>query len=114
MTSADSGAVLSTADVFLPVLDTMMSRRFDRAAVLDADTLRAFRERVAVPARTAFDTGASAFATGDLVKAEASLKSALDTGSENASVPAYLAAVFAAAGRDDQATAGAATSNARA
>ncbi len=104
MTSADSGAVLSTADVFLPVLDTMMSRRFDRVAVLDADTRKAFRERVAVPARAAFDTGASAFSSGDLVQAEASLKSALDTDSENASVLAYLAAVFAAAGRDDQAT----------
>lgn len=104
MTSADSGAVLSTADVFLPVLDTMMSRPFDRASLFGADTLKAFRERVAVPARAAFDTGASAFSSGDLVKAEASLKSALDTDSENASVLAYLAAVFAAAGRDDQAT----------
>ncbi len=104
MTSADSGAVLSTADVFLPVLDAMMARPFDRAGLLGGDTLKAFRDRVAVPARAAFDTGASAFSAGDLVKAEASLKSALDTDSENAAVLAYLAAVFAAAGRDDQAT----------
>jgi tetratricopeptide (TPR) repeat protein len=57
-----------------------------------------------VPARAAFDTGAAAVSAGDLVKAAASLKSALDTDSENAAVLAYLAAVFAAAGRDDQAT----------
>lgn len=104
MTAADSGAVLSTADVFLPVLDTMMSRPFDRTRLLEADTLKAFRDRVAAPARAAFDSGTSAFSAGDLVKAEASLKSALDTDNENASVLAYLAAVFAAAGRDDQAT----------
>lgn len=104
MTSADSGAVLSTADVFLPVLDTMMSRPFERTSPLGADTLKAFRERVAPGARAAFDNGTAFFSSGDLVKAEASLKSALDTDSENASVLAYLAAVFAAAGRDDQAT----------
>lgn len=104
MTSADSGAVLSTADVFLPVLDTMMSRSFDRSSPLQDATLKAFRERVAAPARAAFDAGAAALSSGDLVKAETSLKAALDTDSENAAALVYLAAVFAAAGRDDQAT----------
>lgn len=104
MTSAESGAVLSTADVFLPVADTMLSPKFDRAQAADVDTLKAFRERVAVSARQAFDTGVASLSSGDFAAAESSLKSALGTDAENTSVLAYLAAVFAAAGRDDQAS----------
>ena len=104
MTSADSGSILSTADVFLPVVDTMLSRPFNKGDLSRDDTLKAFRERVAVPARTAFDTGVSALLSGDYGTAETSLKAALATDAENTSVLAYLAAVFAAAGRDDQAT----------
>ena len=104
MTAADSGAVLSTADVFLPVVDTMLSRPFSKAETSRGETLQAFRERVAAPARSAFDNGVSALSAGDYTKAEASFKAALTTDAENTSVLAYLAAVFAAAGRDDQAT----------
>jgi VWFA-related protein len=104
MTSAESGSSLSTADVFLPVTDTMLARGFDKAELSREDTLKAFRERVAVPARSAFDTGVSALSSGDYVKAETSFKSALATDAENTSVLAYLAGVFAAAGRDDQAS----------
>ncbi|MGE3959537.1 MAG: VWA domain-containing protein [Vicinamibacterales bacterium] len=104
MTAADSGSVLSTADVFLPVADPMMARPFDKAALSGAETLAAFRERVAVPARAAFDAGVAALASGDYTRAESSLKSALATDAENTSILVYLAAVFAAAGRDDQAS----------
>ena len=104
MTSADSGSVLSTADVFLPVAESMLTRPFDAAQISSPETVKAFRERVAVPARQAFDAGVGALAAGDYGKAEASLKSALNTEAENTSVLAYLAAVFAAAGRDDQAS----------
>jgi len=104
MTAADGGAVLSTADVFLPVMDAMLTRPFDKADLVRGETLQAFRERVAVAARAAFDAGVASLSSGDYVKAEASFKSALATDAENTSVLAYLAAVFAAAGRDDQAT----------
>jgi Tfp pilus assembly protein PilF len=104
MTSAESGSILSTADVFLPVADTMLSHPFDKSQLSRDETLRAFRQRVAAPARQAFDAGASALKAGDYAKAETSLKSALTTDTENTAVLAYLAAVFAAAGRDDQAS----------
>lgn len=104
MTSAEAGAVLSTADVFLPVSDSMFGRVFDRGDLARSETLQAFRPRVAQPARAAFDAGVSALASGDLGKAETSFKAALGTDAENTAVLAYLAAVFAAAGRDDQAS----------
>jgi VWFA-related protein len=104
MTSAESGATLSTADVFLPVTDSAFSRTFDRSELSRSETLQNFRQRVAVPAREAFDAGVTALSAGDYAQAESSLKSALSTDTENTAVLAYLAAVFAAAGRDDQAS----------
>jgi VWFA-related protein len=104
MTSAESRSTLSTSDVYLPVADTLFTGRgFDKSDLTRRDTLQLFRQRVAAGARAAFDTGASALAAGDFAKAEGSFKSALDTDNENAAVLAYLAGVFAAAGRDDQA-----------
>ncbi len=104
MTSAEGGAALSTADVFLPVTDTLFQRPFNKSDVTRDDTLKAFRERVAVPARQAFDAGVAAIQASDYGTAETSFKSALATDAENTSVLAYLASVFASAGRDDQAT----------
>jgi len=104
MTSAESGSALSTADVFLPVTDTLFQRPFNKSDLSRDDTLKTFRERVAVPARQAFDAGVTAIQSSDYGVAEASFKSALATDAENTSVLAYLASVFAAAGRDDQAT----------
>lgn len=104
MTSAETGAVLTTADVYLPVADSVLSRQFRREDVTRRETLQLFRPRVAVSARTAFDTGVTALDSGDYGKAETSFKSALGTDTENTTILAYLAAVFAAAGRDDQAT----------
>lgn len=103
MTSAEAGDVLTTADVFLPVADSVLAREFRKDEVTKGDTLQAFRPRVAVPARSAFDAGVAALSSGDYGKAEVSFKSALGTDAENTTVLAYLAAVFAAAGRDDQA-----------
>ncbi len=103
MTSAESGATLTTADVFLPVVDPLFERPFRRADAARTEIVQAFRPRVTPQARSAFDTGVSALSSGDLAKAESSLKSALGTDAENAAVLTYLAAVFAAAGRDDQA-----------
>jgi VWFA-related protein len=103
MTSAEAGDVLTTADVFLPISDSVLAREFRKDDVTKRETLQVFRPRVAVSARTAFDAGVSALASGDFGKAETSFKSALGTDAENTTVLAYLAAVFAAAGRDDQA-----------
>jgi VWFA-related protein len=104
MTAAESRSALSTADVYLPVTDTAFSARtFDKSVLAQRETLQAFRARVAQGAREAFDRGSAALASGDFATAESSLKSALDTDNENAAVLSYLAAVFAAAGRDDQA-----------
>lgn len=103
MTSAESGTVLTTSDVFLPVVDSMFSRAFNRADLSRGEILQPFRTRVAVPARPAFDAGVAALSSGDFPKAEGSFKAALGTDAENTAVLAYLAAVFAAAGRDDQA-----------
>ncbi|MFN7917742.1 MAG: VWA domain-containing protein [Vicinamibacterales bacterium] len=104
MTAAESGSTLSTADVFLPVVDTAMARPFNKADLARSETLASFRERVAPSARAAFDSGVASLTTGDYGKAEASFKSALATDEENTSILAYLAASFAAAGRDDQAS----------
>jgi VWFA-related protein len=104
MTSAESGSILSTADVFLPVSGPMLTRQFNRGDLARGETLKAFRERVAPPARQAFDTGVVALSAGDFAQAESSFKSALATDAENTSVLVYLAGVFASAGRDDQAS----------
>ena len=103
MTAAESGSTLSTADVFLPVAETAMSRSFDKSVLTRPETLGAFRERVSPSARAAFDSGTSALAAGEYVKAETSFKSALATEGENTSVLAYLAATYAASGHDSQA-----------
>jgi len=104
MSSADGGSILTTTDVFLPVTDNSFQRPFDRAQLSADDTLKAFRERVAVQARQAFDSGVAALSAGDYGSAESSFKSALATDNENTSVLVYLAGVFASAGRDDQAS----------
>jgi VWFA-related protein len=104
MTSAESGATLSTADVYLPVADSLMSRAFNRAVLSESQTLQAFRDRVAASARPRFDAGVAAVSSGDYAGAEASFKAVLGTDGENTAALAYLAGVFAAAGRDDQAT----------
>jgi tetratricopeptide (TPR) repeat protein len=80
-------------------------RDFEVAAppVLMTDTLKAFRERVAPAARAAFDSGAAALSAGDLVKAETTLKSAIQDDSDSMPALVYLAAVFAASGHDREA-----------
>ena len=97
------GASLTTADVFLPVPTQCWRASSRETDVPRGDAQQAFRQRVAQPARPAFDAGVAALSSGDSAKAEGSFKSALGTDAENTAVLAYLGAVFASAGRDDQA-----------
>ena len=104
MTSAAVPAAATTAtDVYLPVADELFARKFQRESAARPETLRAFRATVAESARSAFDDGARALASGDYVKAEQSFKSAIRPDSDVTAPMAYLAAVYAASGNDPQA-----------
>jgi VWFA-related protein len=100
MTSATAGTAFTAADVYLPVTEAAMARPFDRAPLSRAPTLPAFRSRVPVDGRTAFDKGVQYLARGDYANAEASFKSAINPDVDSAAAIAYLAACYAAAGQD--------------
>jgi VWFA-related protein len=104
MTSATATGVVSVPDVYLPVNDAAMARAFDRSEVARAATLQAFRNRVPLAARAAFDKGVEYLGAGDYPKAEASFKSAIDPETDSTAILAYLAACYAAAGRDRDAS----------
>jgi VWFA-related protein len=100
MTSATAGTAFTAADVYLPVTEAAMTRPFDRAPLARAPTLQAFRSRVPVDARTAFDKGVQYLASGDYTNAEATFKSAINPDVDSAALIAYLAACYAASGQD--------------
>lgn len=100
MTSATTGSVAPVADVYLPVSDVAMLRQFDRKELARGETLQTFRNRVPASVRTAFDRGVEYLSDGEYSKAEASFKSAIDPDTDSTAVLAYLAAAYAAAGRD--------------
>ena len=104
MTSAAVPTAATTAtDVYLPVPDEQLVRKFQRESAARGETLQDFRATVAAPARAAFDEGAKALASGDYVRAEQSFKSAIRPDSDVTAPMAYLAAVYAATGNDPQA-----------
>jgi VWFA-related protein len=104
MTSADGLGTSSTdTELFLPVDESTMAPAFKRDHAVSNDTLAPFRERVAGDMRTTFDAGVQSLAAGDYVKAETTLKKAIDPDTDSTSALAYLAASFAAAGHDDAA-----------
>jgi TolA-binding protein len=103
MTSATAGTAFTAADVYLPVSETAMTRPFDRAPLSRGAVLQAFRSRVPVDARAAFDKGVQYLAGGDYANAEASFKSAINPDADSAAVIAYLAACYAGAGQDREA-----------
>jgi len=65
--------------------------------------VQSFRAHVPEKSLAAFDKGVQAFSTGSYSEAESTLKSAIDADVDSSVVIAYLAAVFAAAGNDEQA-----------
>jgi VWFA-related protein len=105
MTSAEGGSTPAPGptELFLPVGTQMIGRVFRRDDASRPDVLDGFRARVAEPARSAFDGGVVSLAAGDYARAEASFKSAIQLDTDSAAPLAYLAATFAASGRDEQA-----------
>jgi VWFA-related protein len=103
MTSASSSAVTMPTDVYLPVSEAMLSRGFNVGDVSRKDTVQSFRARVPDKALPAFDKGVQALSSGSYPEAEATLKSAIDPDTDSSAIIAYLAAVFAAVGNDQQA-----------
>jgi hypothetical protein len=100
--AAESSAE-AVVDLFLPVDEHAFVRPFLQEEALQPEVLAPFRERLAADARDAFDTSTAALAAGDLGKAEATLKEAVDPDIDSTSLLAYLAVVYAAAGNDIQA-----------
>jgi VWFA-related protein len=104
LTSAEGlGNVSVDAELFLPVDDSTMTPLFQRDAAVDETTLAPFRERVAPSVKTAFDQGVVFLASGDYPKAEASFKKAIEPDVDSTAPLAFLAASFAAAGKDHEA-----------
>jgi VWFA-related protein len=104
LTSAEgSGGTEAPSELFLPVSDGLLARAFAPAEALRAETLDAFRPRVAPAFAAAFEAGVDRFEAGDYPAAERSFKQAIDPDADSTAAFAYLAAVFAAAGHDGQA-----------
>ena len=105
MTSADALSSPSTFDtgLFLPVEDAVLHPSFEPDAVVQPSTLASFLTRIDDRAKPKFDRGLAALAARDWVKAEAAFKEAIDPDTDSTAALAYLAATFAAAGRDLQA-----------
>jgi len=106
LTSAEGfGNVSVDAELFLPVDDNTMSPVFQRDLAVDEATLAPFRERVTPSVKTAFDEGVTFLAAGDYVKAESSFKKAIAPDVDSTAPMVFLAASFAAAGKDHEAAA---------
>ena len=103
MTSAASSSRTTPIDVYLPVSEAALSRDFNPEEVSRKETIQSFRTHVPEKALAAFDKGVQAFAAGSYPEAEAALKSAVDPDTDSSAIIAYLAAVFAAVGNDEQA-----------
>jgi len=104
LTSAEGlGNVSVDAELFLPIDDNTMTPAFQRDAAVDEATLAPFRERVTPAVKGAFDQGVVSLAAGDFVKAEASFKKAIEPDVDSTAGLAFLAASFAAAGKDHEA-----------
>ncbi|MGE3513298.1 MAG: tetratricopeptide repeat protein, partial [Vicinamibacterales bacterium] len=105
MTSAGGVGLSSTplADLYLPVAEGMFNRPFSKMELLAPAMVTRFRERVAPTALPGFDQAITAFASGDLPRAEGALKAAVRVDADSTALLAYLAGVYAEAGQDDAA-----------
>ena len=101
--AAGLGNVSVDAELFLPIDDNMMTPAFQRDLAVDETTLAPFRERVPPGVKGAFDQGVVFLAAGDLTKAELSFKKAIEPEVDSTAPLAFLAATFAAAGKDHEA-----------
>ena len=105
MTSADGLSSASSFDtgLFLPVEEETLKPPFETESATHPDTLQPFVARVDASAKTAFEQGVSFLSTHDYPKAEEAFKRAINPDIDSTPALAYLAATFAAAGRDLQA-----------
>jgi len=104
MSSASSSTIATPTDVYLPVSEAALSRRFNPGEVSRKETVQSFRAHVPEKALATFDKGVQAFSAGSYPEAEVTFKSAIDPDTDSSAIIAYLAAVFAAAGNDEQAS----------
>ncbi len=104
LTSAEGlGSVSVDAELFLPIDEAVMKPVFQHDLAVEEATLAPFRERVAPAVKVAFDQGVVFLAAGDWAKAELSFKKAIDPDADSTSPLTFLAASFAAAGKDREA-----------
>jgi tetratricopeptide (TPR) repeat protein len=104
MTSADGlGATSVDAELFLPVDDAAMNPPFEKERAVAEETLQPFRARLSDATKAAFDEGVAFLAAGDLPKAEAAFKRAIQPEVDSTAALAYLAVAFSAANRGIQA-----------
>ena len=105
MTSADGLGVLPASEtgLFLPVDEQTLSPAFQRNDATDAAVVAEFSEHVEQAAKSSLDEGIQLLTGGDYVKAEATLKKAIQPEFDSTAALAYLAATFAASGHDAEA-----------
>ena len=104
LTSAEGlGSVSVDAELFLPIDEAAMKPVFQQDLAVEETTLAPFRERLAPAVKAAFDQGVVFLAAGDWTKAELSFKKAIDPDADSTSPLTFLAASFAAAGKDREA-----------
>ena len=106
MTSAaGAGAPASavSADLFLPVEEAAFLRPFGRDEALRPQTVEPFLLRVPTSTRQVFEQGLAELQKANYAGAEVNFKRAIRPDVDSTSALAYLAASFAAAGRDAEA-----------
>jgi VWFA-related protein len=104
LTSAEGlGGVSVDSELFLPIDEATMKPVFQQDRAVEEATLAPFRERLTPAVKAAFDQGVVFLAAGDWTKAELSFKKAIDPDADSTSPLTFLAASFAAAGKDREA-----------
>src|SRR5581483_8476676 len=105
MTSADGLTSASSFDtgLFLPVEEDALKPAFETEVATHPDTLEPFVARVDASNKAAFEQGLALLTAHDYPKAEEAFKRAINPDTDSTPALAYLAATFAAAGRDIQA-----------
>jgi Tfp pilus assembly protein PilF len=80
-----------------------MAAPFRREDAVKPETIERFRERIAPKIEASFNQGVAFLAGGDYAKAETSFKKAIDPDGDSTVPLVYLAAAFAAGGRNVEA-----------
>jgi VWFA-related protein len=105
MTSAAGAASTpsTSTELFLPVQEGLIARKFGRDQALQPQALDPFMERVPEPTKAAFEQGLTELRSGNYAAAEISFKRAIRPDVDSTAALTYLAATMAAAGRDNDA-----------